>query len=191
MSCLLHNQTSLPHAATMAILQFAPHTSLVQPAFWHELTRLKIDVLKLSQDSIPLIASYGPGRSVTDRESGKEIALGGSISISGDGFNPNAKCAISFSGKHMLIKVRVPQHAALAHGNLINYNTVEDFKAADKSALFSESVDAASHLLTDLFYILIRSNYRYGILFNHQEMYPSFHGFFSSRLQTLRNTSTW
>jgi ubiquitin-like modifier-activating enzyme ATG7 len=88
----------------MPILQFAPHTSLVQPAFWHELTRLKIDVLKLSQDSIPLIASYGPGRSVTDRESGKEIALGGSLSISGDGFDPDAKCAISFLIEHVLIQ---------------------------------------------------------------------------------------
>ncbi|KAF8578839.1 E1-like protein-activating [Ramaria rubella] len=110
----------------MPILQFSPHTSLVQPAFWHELTRLKIDVLKLSQDSVPVIASYGPGRSVIDREVGKEITLGGSLSVSGDGFDQDA---------------RIPQHAALSHGTLKNYNTIEDFKAADKSALFNETAD--------------------------------------------------
>ncbi|KAF8513191.1 hypothetical protein JB92DRAFT_2924654 [Gautieria morchelliformis] len=110
----------------MPVLQFAPHTSLVQPAFWHELTRLKIDVLKLSQDSIPVVASYGPGRSVTDRETGKNVVLGGSISISGEGFDPDG---------------RIPQHAARAHGTLKNYNTIEDFKAADKSALFNEAAE--------------------------------------------------
>lgn len=75
----------------MPILQFAPHTSLVQPTFWHELTRLKIDVLKLSDESIPVIASYGPGRTVSDRETGKTIALGGSFTVSGEGFDLKSK----------------------------------------------------------------------------------------------------
>ena len=79
----------------MPILQFAPHASLVQPPFWHEFTRLKIDVLKLSQDSIPVVASYASGRFMTDRETGKEIALGGSFSISGDGFDGSSRCAIN------------------------------------------------------------------------------------------------
>ena len=77
----------------MPIVQFAPHTSLVQPAFWHELTRLKIDVLKLSDESVPVVASYGPGRTISDRETGKEIALGGSFSVAGEGFDLKAKYA--------------------------------------------------------------------------------------------------
>lgn len=87
----------------MPLLQFAPHTSLVQPAFWHELTRLKIDVLKLSQDSVPVVGSYSPGRSVTDRETGKDIALGGNLSISGEGFDRNVKCVVTLTTDHKLI----------------------------------------------------------------------------------------
>jgi ubiquitin-like modifier-activating enzyme ATG7 len=83
----------------MPTLQFAPHTSLVQPAFWHELTRLKIDVLKLSQDSVPVVASYGPGRSITDRETGKDIALNGSLSVAGEGFDQDARCLPSLSAE--------------------------------------------------------------------------------------------
>ncbi|KAF8523725.1 hypothetical protein BU17DRAFT_63663 [Hysterangium stoloniferum] len=110
----------------MAILQFAPHTSLVQPALWHELTRLKIDVLKLSEDSLPIVASYGPGRTIVDRESGKEIPLSGNLSVAGEAFDLQAKA---------------PQRAVVAHGTLKNYNTIEDFRAADKTAVFNEVAD--------------------------------------------------
>lgn len=38
----------------------------------------------------------------------------------------------------------MPQHATLAHGTLRNFNTIEDFKAADKLALFNEVAEEGS-----------------------------------------------
>ena len=71
----------------MPVVQFAPFASLVQPAFWHELTRLKIDVLRLSQDSLPLTGAYSLGRSVRDRETGQDVALGCNLSLGADAFD--------------------------------------------------------------------------------------------------------
>ena len=70
----------------MTVLQFAPFSSLVQPAFWHELTSLKIDVLRLSDDSVPINASYALGKSIKDRETGKEVALGCNLTVGGGSF---------------------------------------------------------------------------------------------------------
>ena len=70
----------------MPIVQFTPLSSLVQPAFWHALTGLKIDVLRLSDHAVPVTASYAPGRSIVDRETGQEIALGCNIAVGSDAF---------------------------------------------------------------------------------------------------------
>ena len=75
----------------MPIVQFAPFSSLVQPSFWHELTDIKIDVLQLSDAAIPITGSYSIGRSVIDRESGKEIALGCNLSVGSESFDKDAK----------------------------------------------------------------------------------------------------
>ena len=71
----------------MTIVQFAPLSTIIQPNFWHELTKLKIDVLKLSEESLPIKASYTAGRSVTDRETGQEVSLGCYITIGGEAFD--------------------------------------------------------------------------------------------------------
>ena len=72
---------------TMPVVQFAPFSSLVQPSFWHELTNLKIDVLRLSEDSVPISASYSQGRSIKDRETGQDIALGCNLSVGQESFS--------------------------------------------------------------------------------------------------------
>ncbi|KAL6298925.1 E1-like protein-activating [Sparassis latifolia] len=107
----------------MPVVQFTPFSSLVQPAFWHALTDLKIDVLKLSDDAIPLSASYSPGRAVKDRESGKEIALACNLSVSGEAFTQVEQ---------------LPHNSVSVSGLFKNYNTIEEFKAADKTALFNQ-----------------------------------------------------
>ncbi|KAG8735446.1 Autophagy protein 7, partial [Ceratobasidium sp. 428] len=128
----------------MTVIQFTPLSSLVQPAFWHDLVRLKIDVLKLSSESQPIAASYSAGKSIIDRETGQDVALGCQVVLSGDGLNQQAS---------------VPTHAVSVRGALKNYNTVEEFKAADKSALFNELADelwSSMHSetgLTDLNYL--------------------------------------
>ena len=68
----------------MTIVQFAPFQSLVQPAFWHALTELKIDVFRLSEDAQPVAATYTAGCAVKNRETGQDIALGCNLSVSGD-----------------------------------------------------------------------------------------------------------
>ncbi|KZT63589.1 E1-like protein-activating [Daedalea quercina L-15889] len=110
----------------MPIVQFTPFSSLVQPAFWHALTDLKIDVLRLSDEAIPVHGSYSAGRSVKDRESGAEIALGCNLSVGGESFSKEDKA---------------PAHSVSATGVFKNYNTIEEFKAADKTALFAQVSD--------------------------------------------------
>ncbi|RDX46034.1 E1-like protein-activating [Lentinus brumalis] len=110
----------------MTIVQFAPFQSLVQPAFWHALTELKIDVLRLSDDEQPVTATYTAGRAVKDRETGQEIALGCNLTASGDAFSKTPQ---------------VPQNAVAATGVFKNFNTIEDFKNADKTALFNQVAD--------------------------------------------------
>ncbi|KAJ7927610.1 hypothetical protein B0H13DRAFT_1971142 [Mycena leptocephala] len=113
-------------APSRAIVQFTPFSSLVQPAFWHELTSLKIDVLRLSDEALPITGSYSVGRSVTDRETGNEIALGCNLSVGPESFDKGA---------------HPPSGAFVAKGHFKNYNTIEDFKAADKTVLFNQEAE--------------------------------------------------
>ncbi|KJA17472.1 hypothetical protein HYPSUDRAFT_46420 [Hypholoma sublateritium FD-334 SS-4] len=106
----------------MPIVQFAPLSSLVQPALWHKLTDLKIDVLKLSDASVPISGSYAAGRSVKDRESGQEISLPCNITVGSESFDSD------YSAPHGSVSVA---------GTLKNFNTIEEFKAADKTAIFN------------------------------------------------------
>ncbi|KAJ3480138.1 hypothetical protein NLI96_g8565 [Meripilus lineatus] len=106
----------------MTIIQFTPFSSLVEPNFWHALTNLKIDVLRLSDESVPITGYYSPGRSIVDRETGNEIPLGCNINIPGDALTND---------------IQVPAHSVPASGLFKNYNTIEEFKEADKTALFN------------------------------------------------------
>jgi ubiquitin-like modifier-activating enzyme ATG7 len=106
----------------MPIVQFAPFSSLVQPSFWHELTNVKVDVLRLSDEALPVWGSYTAGRTVVDRETGREIALGCNFSIGADAFDKSFQPSAGATG---------------AIGVLKNYNTIEEFKASDKTALFN------------------------------------------------------
>ena len=77
----------------MSIVQFTPFSSLVEPNFWHALTNLKIDVLRLSDESVSITGSYTSGRSFVDRETGKEIALGCNIDVGGSAFSTDVQYA--------------------------------------------------------------------------------------------------
>ncbi|GLB36667.1 putative E1-like protein-activating [Lyophyllum shimeji] len=110
----------------MPLVQFAPFSSLIHPSFWHELTNLKIDVLRLSDEALPISGSYSVGRSVTDRESGSEIALACNLTVGSESFDKEIKASPG---------------TILASGTFKNYNTIEEFKAADKAALFNHEVN--------------------------------------------------
>ncbi|KAG2131711.1 uncharacterized protein EDB93DRAFT_1331799 [Suillus bovinus] len=109
----------------MPVVQFAPFSSLVQPGFWHELTRMKIDVLRLSEDAITVNGSYTVGRSIRDRETGKDIALGCNLIVGEDAYQK---------------ALQLPPMSVQATGIFKNFNTIEDFKAADKAALINDVV---------------------------------------------------
>ncbi len=134
----------------MPILQFTPFSSLVQPSLWHKLSDLKIDVLKLSDAAVPLKGSYTIGKTVTDRETGQDIALSCNLTVGGEGFEDDFK-----SGRALfLIRVltililtnfRPPHGSIAASGTLKNFNTIEEFKAADKNALFNQEAQLVSN----------------------------------------------
>lgn len=71
----------------MPVVLFAQFSSIVQPTFWHELSRLKLEVLRLSDDSVTLTASYSSGRTIKDRNTGQEVALGCNITVGGEGLS--------------------------------------------------------------------------------------------------------
>ncbi|KAJ3984434.1 hypothetical protein F5890DRAFT_1517061 [Lentinula detonsa] len=111
------------------IVQFTPLPSLTHPSFWHKLTELKLDVLKLSDAEVDITATYRVGRLIEDRESGPGtfVGVGGSLGVEEESFGlGHSSPAIG---------------SAVAKGVVKNYNTIEEFKAADKSKLFNEAAD--------------------------------------------------
>lgn len=57
-------------------LQFAPFSSSISPSFWQSLTTLKLQVLKLSDEPVPITGSYSRARTVKDRLTGDEVGMG-------------------------------------------------------------------------------------------------------------------
>ena len=80
----------------MPVVQFQPFSSLVNPSFWHSLTDLKVDVLRLSDEPLTISASYTTGRIVKDRETGQDVDLGCNLSLWGDAFGKDAECVFLF-----------------------------------------------------------------------------------------------
>jgi ubiquitin-like modifier-activating enzyme ATG7 len=110
----------------MTILQFTPWSSQVEPAFWHALSQLKIDVLRLSSDSVPISAFYSSSKAFLDRNTNSEIALASPLTLPGDA------CNAAFAP---------PSRSHAIKGTLKNFNTTEEFKTADKAALFNHLAD--------------------------------------------------
>ncbi|ESK86882.1 hypothetical protein Moror_3433 [Moniliophthora roreri MCA 2997] len=119
---------------TPPIVQFTPLPSQTHPSFWHKLTSLKLDVLKLSDAEVDITANYGVGRLFKDKNAKEGEDKWDSFGI-GEG-----------SGGEK--KQNVPFGSALAHGVVKNYNTIEEFKAADKTKLFNEAADKIWNSIT-------------------------------------------
>lgn len=86
---------------------------------------MKIDVLRLSEDAITVNGSYSVGRSIRDRETGQDIALGCNLTVGEDAYQKASQ---------------LPPMSVQATGIFKNFNTIEDFKAADKAALVNDVV---------------------------------------------------
>jgi ubiquitin-like modifier-activating enzyme ATG7 len=128
-----------------AVVQFTPLASVVSPAFWHALTSLKIDVLRLSDAPVPVNASYGVGRTVHDRETGKDVALGCTISVGESAFDQVNKGNVAVTSSGVISRGEVLEGGApfvvKVEGVFKNFNTIEEFKAADKTKLFNDLTD--------------------------------------------------
>ncbi|KAF9268423.1 E1-like protein-activating [Marasmius fiardii PR-910] len=111
------------------IVQFTPLPSLTHPSFWHKLTELKLDVLKLSDAEVDITGTYGVGRLFRDREASGDswVGVGGSLGVDEDSLGKGQSS--------------VPLGSAVARGIVKNFNTIEDFKAVDKSKLFNQVAD--------------------------------------------------
>lgn len=106
------------------ILQFAPFSSAVDAGFWHYFTRLKLDVLHLNEDAIPITGSYvnsdAPG-------------LPSRLSVEYDALDRNKPST---------------KWSCAALGTLINTNTVEEFRNRNKQELLKVSASALWDAIT-------------------------------------------
>jgi len=118
----------------MVLAQFVALSSVVQPGFWHALSDLKINDYRLSDDPVHISASYSVGRALTDRESGSVVDLGATLAV----------------GDHALESdIRAQPGTVVVRGMLKNFNTLEEFRSADKTALFNEHAEMMWNSITE------------------------------------------
>jgi len=117
----------------MVLAQFVALSSVVQPGFWHALSDFKINDYRLSDDAVPISASYSVGRALTDRESGSVVDLGATLAVGDHALEPD---------------IRARPGTVVVRGMLKNFNTLEDFRSADKTALFNEHVEMMWNSIT-------------------------------------------
>ncbi|XP_034477661.1 ubiquitin-like modifier-activating enzyme ATG7 isoform X1 [Drosophila innubila] len=103
------------------ILQFAPFESFVSPTFWHKLAELKLDYDRLSDAERSVFGHY------TNRK-----ASGCLLEVDYSAYNSVAQ---------------PPKFSHAAAGTIYNKNTIEEFKALDKTALLG---DEGKRLLADM-----------------------------------------
>ncbi|KAF9942943.1 Autophagy protein 7 [Mortierella alpina] len=115
------------------LLQFHPWASAVEAPFWQVLTQRKMDIFKLDDSHKPVLGYYSTGQQV--RVPGKDttIALPARLCL-GTGAFPDEQ-----DSEH--VHTRNPAFTFPAPGIIKNTNTIEDFKAIDKTALFKMVVD--------------------------------------------------
>jgi hypothetical protein len=68
------------------LLQFEPFNSVVDPNFWQQLGRKKLDVYQLDQSAQPLVGWYQVAVRVMDRDQECERTAPAQFSVNGDAF---------------------------------------------------------------------------------------------------------
>lgn len=131
-------------------LQFTPLPTLVSPNFWHTLTNLKLDKLRLNEDAVPIEARYTLGRVVQDRRTGGQVHLGGGLKLDETSFGGLREAGPSSMpmaandqspGSTESSSTLSGQVSILVKGTLQNYNTAPQFTSSDKNAIFSDLAD--------------------------------------------------
>lgn len=99
--------------------------------------------MQLSQDSIKVLGRYSMGKSVVDRVTGKVVPLPVGLHIDGEALEDVVSGGgISSSRSSSSSQARVEGLSDNLNvelmGNLTNFNTIEEFKKADKGAILKE-----------------------------------------------------
>lgn len=68
-------------ATASSILQFSPLPTQISADFWHALSTLKLDRLRLNEAPLPLRGEYGVARRVKDRKTGGVVAVQGTLAL--------------------------------------------------------------------------------------------------------------
>jgi len=100
----------------MSVLTFQPWTSSVEVSFWYQFTKKKLDLFKLSEAPVPVVAYYSTGYIQS---------LNPQFFLNHSAFDDEE---FRVSGSHFT-----------APGTLNNKNKIEDFKGADKKQLLAET----------------------------------------------------
>ncbi|WAR54291.1 hypothetical protein PtB15_3B805 [Puccinia triticina] len=129
--------TALRPAMTAKILQFVPFNSSIDPAFWHSLTQLKIDILKLGDEPVPIQGWYERGRWTVERDQSSKVI--NQVGF-GNEFRVDGKSLSSDQDDHHPQTSSTTGRVAV-WGMLKNFNTIEEFKACDKQSLFNSFSD--------------------------------------------------
>ncbi|KAG0254840.1 Autophagy protein 7 [Mortierella polycephala] len=116
------------------LLQFHPWASAVEASFWQVLTQRKMDIFKLDDSQKSILGYYSTGQQVRIPGKDTSVALPARLCL-GTGAFPDEH------DKGHGPTNRNPAFTFPAPGIIKNTNTVEDFKALDKTALFKMTVD--------------------------------------------------
>jgi ubiquitin-like modifier-activating enzyme ATG7 len=95
-----------------------------------------MDTLKLSSEALEVRGSYGAGRSVVDRETGREVGLGCGIGVEGGAF---------VGGEEGEGSSMESVHCRRYFKNL---NMIVEFKIADKAAIFNQIASEVHYSIT-------------------------------------------
>ncbi|KAI7830762.1 hypothetical protein BC939DRAFT_439004 [Gamsiella multidivaricata] len=118
----------------MVLLQFHPWASAVEAPFWQVLTQRKMDVFKLDDSHRPILGYYTTGQQVRVPGKDTSVALPARLCLGTGAFADNHEPDHNQAS-------RIPAFTYPAPGIVKNTNTIEDFKAIDKTALFKMTVD--------------------------------------------------
>ncbi|KAJ1962682.1 Autophagy protein 7 [Dispira parvispora] len=112
-------------------LQFEPLLFTIDPTFWHTLTDLKLNQLRLDVGALSVTGYYSPGRqvSVSDESPDHLRALPATLRLSSTAFHTPEETERPSPGS-WTVPVR---------GELFNTNTIEDFTKLDRRALLAQA----------------------------------------------------
>jgi ubiquitin-like modifier-activating enzyme ATG7 len=104
-------------AAASEILKYMPFSSSVDVGFWFELAKKKLDVLKLDERELPISGFYG-------------LAT-----------NAEPPARFNLEPSSFLDNFTIPQNHFGTAGRLLNKNTIESYKNADKASIAAQLCD--------------------------------------------------